>query len=415
MSKYLTLSLFILSLAACVPPGEFSTDRKLTTVGGQDDGAIGSTEDSGTVADSGSAAEDSGSAVADSGSADAGTWTPPTDTGDLPGPDPSLSCDSQVYSGGSSAVCDTLFVGHHSSDPTRAQLLDRCGNPFIFRGVEEGVRAELKGDNWEWLRELSGLHMNAIRILPHRDDNLSAEDLDTILDVLREEHMIVWISPSDGDESARGWFVEWFEDRIEVLLEHQDHIIIDAMPELDTWECEALWISSAKAAIENFRSVVHDGQYLRMPLSVMGSGYGRDVACTFQYGAEVVARDPLRNVAIGWQAYWTDWYQSAARYGDPDTLIQRVLDNDAFPINVGLTTNPSGEGYAYYREFMEDAEGVGTTGRVGYLWWHWLDTAFEGLKNRDTGGYTTFGQEVLVTAPYAFTKQNNTKACFPDG
>lgn len=340
-----------------------------------------------------------------------------------------------VFAGGDTPVCDTLFIGKNKAEPERRQLLDRCGRPFVIRGVEQVLsRSTRHSDLWaDMMNELGRIGVNAFRLLPYTGDpathRLTSADLDRILTLARQHHLVVWLSPTTGTSEEGGtnqeWHFKWFQDNFDVLLRHQDHIVIDAFHEPDFDDCKGRWTKLSQDSIRRLRAMRAGGKGFTGPLSVMGNQYGRDLTCDLKQGGAVVGVDPLKRSMVGWQAYWDKggWYQRHHKM----TLqqgVQAVIDNKAFPIQLGIVerTDYVTKLPMDYGKVMTLAEGVGTTGKVGYLWWHWWSAwTKEGGRNDlmiDSGrgrivGIRPRGRTVLYDHKYAISKVAK-KACFPD-
>jgi len=266
------------------------------------------------------------------------------------------------------------------------QLLDSCGQPFVVRGVEQILGEQLPAGN-DWLglvREIASTGANAVRILPGVN-TLTTENIDEILTFVGQQGMVAFIDPlnSDGDWYAR-------DDVKAMLKKHESFIIIDAYGEpqyddLDKWRAEA------KEALVHMRSLGYE-----VPFTVYANQFGRGLPSLFDFGAEILAADPLHNTFLGWQAYWGNngYYQET--YGYSLTEAVDAIVESGLPIQLGLdhiTDLPSTE--ADYGTLMQAAQENG----VGWLWWDFYNPY--GAENNLTedgtrANATSTGADVLV-------------------
>lgn len=242
------------------------------------------------------------------------------------------------------------------------QLLDTCGNPLVVRGVEQILGEQLpQGNDWAGLLdEIAATGVNAVRILPVTD-RLSVDDVDRLLDVVREHGMVAYVTPYGSDN------MRWLEGEEvrQMLAKHEKYILIDAFGE-PTFDDRERFVADATNAIRTVRSWGY-----RVPLTVTANQFGRDLPSLLELGAEIVAADPLNNVVLGWQAYWSDtgYYQS--HYGMSLTEGVEAAARAPFPIQLGLdrvTDFPSSD-TADFGALMSATEAHG----IGWLWWDWYN------------------------------------------
>jgi hypothetical protein len=146
-----------------------------------------------------------------------------------------------------------------------------------------------------------------------------------------------------------------------ILLRYEKNIVIHAVGE--AYESTGLaWATRVKGVIGRLRAAG-----CKAPLYVLTIDGGRSLPVILNYGAEILASDPLKNAVFGWQAYWgsSNYYQN--RYGMTLAQAMARVRDAAFPIQVGLlrTTDP-GE-TMNYSAVMADAQAYG----IGWLWWDW--------------------------------------------
>jgi hypothetical protein len=236
------------------------------------------------------------------------------------------------------------------------QLLDSCGQPFVVRGVEQILGNQLpEGNDWIGIvREIASTGANAVRILPGVN-TLSLDDIDEVLTFIGEQGMVAFIDPLNGPED---WYAQ--DDVRAMLKKHESFLIIDAYGEPQYDDVEQ-WRTEAKAALVHMRALGYT-----VPFTVYANQFGRGLPSLFDYGAEILAADPLHNTFLGWQAYWgnTGYYQEHYGYSLSEA-VDAIVDS-GLPIQMGLdhiTDLPSTE--ADYGTLMQSAEAHG----VGWLWW----------------------------------------------
>jgi hypothetical protein len=242
------------------------------------------------------------------------------------------------------------------------QLLDTCGNPFVTRGVEQVFGNQLpQGNDWAGLLEqIAASGVNAVRILAGTD-TLGVADVDELLNVVAEHGMVAYVTPY-GDENMR--WLERQEVR-EMLAKHEKYILIDAFGE-PTFDDHDRFVTASTDAIRTVRSWGY-----RVPLTVTANQFGRDLPSALEFGAEIVAADPLHNTVLGWQAYWstTGYYQD--RYGMSLTEAVDTIAGATFPIQLGLdriTDFPSSDTADFGTLMSKTAEHG-----IGWLWWDWYN------------------------------------------
>jgi len=268
------------------------------------------------------------------------------------------------------------------------QLLDACGQPFVVRGVEQILGNQLpEGNDWLGIvREIAATGANAVRILPSVN-TLTTENVDEILTFIGEQGMVAFIDPLNGHD----WYAQ--DDVRAMLKKHERFLIIDAYGEPQYDDIEK-WQAEAKDALVRMRALGYE-----VPFTVYANQFGRGLPSLFDYGAEILAADPLHNTFLGWQAYWGNngYYQEHYGY----TLSEAVdaIVDSGLPIQMGLdhiTDMPSTE--ADYGTLMQGAEENG----IGWLWWDFYNPygAENNLSQDGTAeNLTATGSDVLDHHP----------------
>jgi hypothetical protein len=264
------------------------------------------------------------------------------------------------------------------------RLLDSCGQPFVVRGVEQILGEQLpQGNDWLGvLREIASTGANAVRILPGVN-TLSVENVDELLTYIGEQGMVAFIDPLNGDD----WYAR--DDVRSMLKKHESFLIIDAYGEPQYDDIEK-WRAEAKEALVRMRGLGYE-----VPFTVYANQFGRGLPSLFDYGAEILAADPLHNTFLGWQAYWGNngYYQEHYGYSLEEAVDAIVASG--LPIQLGLdhiTDMPSTE--ADYGTLMQGAEDNG----IGWLWWDFYNPygAENNLSEDGTAAnLTATGSDVL--------------------
>jgi len=236
------------------------------------------------------------------------------------------------------------------------QLLDACGQPFVVRGVEQILGNQLpEGNDWLGIvRDIAATGSNAVRILPGVN-TLTTDDIDQILTFIGEQGMVAFVDPLNSPDD---WYAR--DDVRAMLKKHESFLIIDAYGEPQYDDIEK-WRAEAKEALIHMRALGYE-----VPFTVYANQFGRGLPSLFDYGAEILAADPLHNTFLGWQAYWGNngYYQE--HYGYTLTEAVDAIVDSGLPIQMGLdhiTDMPSTE--ADYGTLMQGAEENG----IGWLWW----------------------------------------------
>jgi hypothetical protein len=288
---------------------------------------------------------------------------------------------------------DTIVEPSPAPEPIRTntmrvsgnELLDTCGQRFVVRGVEQILGNQLpQGNDWLGLvEEIASTGANAVRILPGVN-TLTVENVDEILTYVGSQGMVAFIDPLNSPDD---WYAR---DEVKAMLKkHESFLIIDAYGEPQYDDIEK-WRAEAKEALVRMRGLGYE-----VPFTVYANQFGRGLPSLFDYGAEILAADPLHNTFLGWQAYWgnTGYYQEHYGYS-LEEAVDAIVDS-GLPIQLGLdhiTDLPSTE--ADYGTLMQGAEENG----IGWLWWDFYNPygAENNLSEDGTAdNLTATGSDVL--------------------
>jgi hypothetical protein len=274
------------------------------------------------------------------------------------------------------------------------RLLDSCGKPLVVRGVEQILGQELPPGN-DWVRLVENIAdsgANAVRILPGVG-TLSVADVDEVLTSIGRRQMVAYIGPLSDDGSWLGR-----SDVRSMLAKHESYILLDAYGEPQYDDRERF----RREAVEAIARVRAWGY--RVPLTVTGNQFGRDLPSVLELGAEIVAADPLHNIILGWQAYWGTGGYYQGHYGLNLTQAMAAIAAAPFPIQIGLdyVTDPPSQ-TADFGALMNLAEADG----VGWLWWDWYNPyGSDNNLSRDGGpdALTSVGRSVVDTHAASIAK-----------
>jgi hypothetical protein len=273
------------------------------------------------------------------------------------------------------------------------QLLDACDQPFVVRGVEQILGNQLPpGNDWVGLvDQISRSGANAVRIVTSVS-TLSVANVDQVLTLVGQKGMVAFIDPLSDD----GWLAR--SDVKTMLKKHEAYIIIDAYGE-PQYDDRDSWFAEAVVALNYVRDLGY-----QVPLTVTANQFGRDLPSLFEYGADILAADPLDNTFLGWQAYWGQggYYQDHYGY----TLAEAVdaIVASGLPIQMGLdhvTDLPSET--ADYGTLMTKAQAHG----IGWLWWDWYNPyGSENNLSRDgnASNLTSTGNNVINSHAASISK-----------
>lgn len=269
-------------------------------------------------------------------------------------------------------------------------LRDSCGNQLVLRGVQQILTNGVPLDNdWTGLMDqIAATGANAIRIQVNTTA-LSLSDIDAVLSRLATHNLVTVINPSS---------TSWFADASvrSMLSRYSDRLILDAYG--PGYDDRPRFLNAAKAAVAQVR-----GYGYQVPLVVLTNNYGRDLPAALNYGAEIIAADPLHNTILGWDAYWgsSNWYQQRYSMSLTQGLVASAAA--AFPIQVGLILETDPGETLDYETAMTEAR----ANDLGWLWWDWYNPNDQ-TNNLSADGTSinlrTVGERVVNTHPGGFVQ-----------
>jgi mannan endo-1,4-beta-mannosidase len=278
-------------------------------------------------------------------------------------------------------------------------LYDACGNQLTLRGVQQLIEDKIPSDNdWVGLMDrIAASGANAVR-LQLNTTFVTITDVEAILARLKAKNIVAIVNPDA---------ITWFGNSTvrSTLPKYRTHLMLDAYG--PGYDDRTKFVSSAKSAITQIR-----GYGYQVPLIVLSNNYGRDLPAALNYGAEIVAADPLHNVVLGWDAYWgsSNWYQKL--YGM--TLSEGIAAAAAapFPIQLGFILYTDPDELLDYETAMTAAQ----TNSLGWLWWDWYNP-FDQTNNLSSDGtstkLTSAGARVVTTHPGGLSHTTATACALP--
>jgi mannan endo-1,4-beta-mannosidase len=261
----------------------------------------------------------------------------------------------------------------------------------IVRGVEQFFWNEGWLAPW-FVTEIGKAGANTVRILPLIDGNadgrppLSLAQMENLIQLGIQGRMLVDVAVNGGktpDTYLRS-------DVKTILQRYERNIVIHAVGE--AYESTGLaWATRVKGVIGRLRAAGY-----KAPLYIMSIDGGRNLPAILQYGAEILASDPLKNVVFGWQAYWgqSSYYQT--KYGMTLTQAMQSVRDASVPIQVGAAkVGDYIDGAVNYLPILADARTYG----IGWLWWDWRMSDGNLTTDGFNGHWAPGGQAVAVTDP----------------
>lgn len=313
-----------------------------------------------------------------------------------------------------STLALSLVPVHTSAQPlsptlqvSGRNLLDRCGNVLVLRGLEQNQTVNVNGGtiiNGSWdavVDQANTTRANQIRIIL---EDVNIAQTRQMVERAVSRNLVVEIHTSIGYYSQPA--VQ------QMVAANKTHLILGIFGEPD-YDDVPRWQQETMSALQTIRSLGYDS-----PVLIMANLYGRDLPSVLQYGQTLVNADPLHKVIMGWQAYWgqSNWYQGW--YGMTFQQAMTQIASKQFPIQVGLTYNADNPAdpidYPLLMSLTRQ-HGIST-----HFWDYYsrnsLDQNKLAIRNMTTGVWsmTSLGQTVLQTDPNSFWNQNAPRACTPN-
>jgi mannan endo-1,4-beta-mannosidase len=276
-------------------------------------------------------------------------------------------------------------------------LLDPCGERLVVRGVEQMFWQTSWLSPW-FVPEIAKTGANTVRILPQisaptptGEPPLSLATMEVLIQLGIQNHMLVDVAVNGGKDPS----IYLRSDVKALLLKYEKNIVIHAKGE-GYERTGAEWATNAKNVVSQLRSAGY-----KAPLYIMATNGGRNLPVILNYGTEILAADPLRNIVFGWQAYWgsSNYYQNL--FGMTLAQAMAKVRDAPFPIQVGLLHVTDGTSEAMnHSTVMADAQAYG----IGWLWWDWRMDRNNLTTDGISGHWATYGQDVALTNPTSISR-----------
>lgn len=236
------------------------------------------------------------------------------------------------------------------------ELLDRCHNPVVLRGVNK-MNVWTDRDGSLSFPQIAKTGANSVRIVWSAEG--TAQQLDTVLANAVAHELLPMIEDHDatGDFAALPRVVDYWlrDDVLAVLKSHEHHLLLNIANEAgDEHVTDAAFVAGYTDAIRRLRRAG-----LRLPLVIDGTNFGRDIDI-LQRNAPALLRED-QNLIFSVHLWWMD---------EPKERVERELDEARdLPLIVGefAHTGPGCKGVIDYTAIMAAAEAR----RIGWYAWEW--------------------------------------------
>src|SRR5262245_21568827 len=215
----------------------------------------------------------------------------------------SVAC-SDSQSGGSAApdlglVLD-VDLGLHVAG---RDLVDRCGESILLRGVNEMVVWTPGRDGEPEFGEIAKTGANAVRFTWTNEGNAGA--LDRAIDNALRRELIPVVEHHDatGDLSKLPGVVDYWtrSDVVEVLKKHEGNLLLNIANEAGDRETRENFESAYRTAITRIRDTG-----VTLPLVIDAPQWGQDIDMLQAVGPALIEHDPLHNLLLSVHMWWRD-------------------------------------------------------------------------------------------------------------
>ncbi len=283
-------------------------------------------------------------------------------------------------------------------------ILDRCGNPLVLRGLEQNQTVNVNGGtviNGSWdavVDQLNTTRANEMRIIL---EDVNVAQTRQMVERAVSKNLVVEIHSSIGYYSQSA--VQ------QMVAANKTHLILGIFGE-PAYNNRTQWQQETMSALQTIRALGYDA-----PVLIMANNYGRDLPSVLQYGQTLVNADPLHRVIMGWQAYWgaSNWYQNLYGMTFQQAITQIAAQH--FPIQVGLTYNADAPADPINYQLLMSL--TRTNNISTHFWDYYSRNSLDqnklvscNLANLQWSNYS-LGQTVLVSDPNSFWNQNAPRAC----
>ena len=273
-------------------------------------------------------------------------------------------------------------------------VYDANGSPFVMRGVNV-AHAWYQGETETSIKGIAARGANTVRIVcsdGSQYTKTSKAELERIVQLCKENQVVAVLEVHDAtgsdDVTALNRAANYWKEMKTVLQGNEAYVIVNIANEWGgAWD-GAAWANGYKQVLPELRS-----SGINNLLMVDCAGWGQYPDSIKDYGREVIAADPNRNLMFSIHMY---------EYAGGDaTTVKNNIDN-ALATGVPLTIGEFGfkhtDGDVDEYTIMQYSQEKG----VGYLGWSWkgngdtwayldLATSFDGSNLSDWGNTLFYG------------------------
>lgn len=280
------------------------------------------------------------------------------------------------------------------------ELVDRCGEPIVLRGVNEMVVWSPGRDGTPEFTEIAKTGANAVRIVWTNEGTAAA--LDVAITNALSQQLIPMIEHhgATGDLSAVPTVVDYWTraDVVAVLQKHEQNVLLNIANEAGERETPENFSGTYRTAITRIRDTG-----VTMPLVIDAPQWGQDIDMLQMVGPALVEHDPLHSLLLSVHMWWRD----------PEG--QRVISELQQSVDAGLplivgefaqhAVSECDQAPFAYSVLLAEAQ----RHRIGWLAWSWGsvvngDCALEGSFDMTVRGVfgnwkEPWGEAVAVSDP----------------
>ncbi|WP_246070563.1 cellulase family glycosylhydrolase [Paenibacillus kobensis] len=270
-------------------------------------------------------------------------------------------------------------------------LYEASGKPFVMRGVNH-AHTWYKNDLASAIPAIAATGANTVRIVLSDGGQWTKDDQASVQNILAlcEQYKLVAVlevhdaTGSDSTSTLQAAVDYWISIK-NALIGKEDQVIINIANEwYGTWDGPA-WASGYQTMIPKLRAAG-----LNHTLIVDAAGWGQYPASIHNYGADVLASDPQKNVVFS-----IHMYEYA---GGNAATIQSNIDG---VLNKGLACLIGEFGPKHTNGDVDEAAIMNYTQQkgVGWLAWSWYgnnsDLNYLDLASGPAGSLTSWGSTVV--------------------
>jgi mannan endo-1,4-beta-mannosidase len=277
-------------------------------------------------------------------------------------------------------------------------LRDPCGDAMVLRGVNEMIIWSENRDGIPEYAEIARTGANAVRIVWNTEGE-AAELAAALSNALAEGMLPVpELHGEQQDFAELAGLVDYWtrSDIVDIITNHQATLVVNIAAGLGSEQVTAeQWESEYSVAIGRMRDAG-----IRVPIMVDAPAYGQDVDTLQASGPALIAADPLHNILLGLNIWWSD---GTAERIHAELLETATLD---LPLVIGevspFASADCPDTPIDYAAVITEADAM----QIGWFAWSWgalpnescpgnLDMSADGTFE----GLTGWGLEVAVTHP----------------